>query len=485
MIDDSLWQGIASALPSYLDRQRWYADKLRPIAAVRLIDAAQIDRPPGRIILCLIGLDYEAGESRRYFVPVTVHPDPTPEHHTITRIETARQEVWIQDAIPDDLFRSFLLGAGRGATYRGDHGVFVFDPWIVDGAPFTIDPTTRSAATTLEQSNSSIAYGQQAMAKVYRRLEVGQNVEIDMNRYLASEAGFPSVPKLIGAATYAGDDGNVPLALVQQHVGDHQDCWTALTDLLRHRDPSALDLVRNLGGITGRMHVALAAAPAQSPLHPESISTADIDQWSRQFLISARDTDWITGERIDALPDRSQQAARAFLDAHPNWDETAGGFQELAGLYKTRVHGDYHLGQVLVTSDGRVLVVDFEGEPQRPAAEREAKYSPLKDVAGMLRSLNYATSVVSSTPDAEIQGLTHWLQEWESDARTCFLDAYRNEIRSAAVPIAPSGDRAFDQVASVMEADKALYEVRYELNSRPDWAWLPLECLSRTGSLDD
>ncbi len=145
------------------------------------------------------------------------------------------------------------------------------------------------------------------------------------------------------------------------------------------------------------------------------------------------------------------------------------------GCYKTRVHGDYHLGQILVTKDGRLLVVDFEGEPHRPAHEREAKYSPLRDVAGMLRSLNYATGVVASSydsqPDAASRG---WLEAWERDARARFLSAYRKAIVASPVPIAPEDDEAFSKAVAALETDKALYEVRYELSSRPDWAWLPL-----------
>ncbi len=178
------------------------------------------------------------------------------------------------------------------------------------------------------------------------------------------------------------------------------------------------------------------------------------------------------------LPDRSQTAAREYLDSPRDWNDRALGFDLLAGTSKTRVHGDYHLGQVLVTKDGRLLVVDFEGEPQRPAIEREAKYSPLKDVAAMLRSLNYATGMVASTLDVQTMAASRrWLDRWERDARDRFLLAYRTAIATSAVPIAPQDDDSFAKVISALETDKAFYEVRYELSSRPDWAWLPLDSL--------
>jgi maltose alpha-D-glucosyltransferase/alpha-amylase len=478
VIDEELWRAIASGLPSYLDRQRWYADKLRPISSLSTIDCASVHPVGGRILLCLVRIDYEIGDSRRYFVPMTVHAAPTPERFTITDVDQDGVRWWIQDALPDALFRDFLVEAGRGLTLDGIHGVFDFEPWMLDGAPFELEPATQSAATALEQSNSSIAYGLQAMAKIYRRLEIGQNIEVDMNRYLTTEAGFGAIPKLISAAAYRGSDGGIPLILVQQHVGDHRDCWTALTEQLRHRASGSLDFAEALGRVTGEMHVALAAAPANSRLAPERITPADVQRWEAQFRGSAQETDWITGERLTALPDRSQAAAHEYLGRTRDWNDRASWFDLLGGLYKTRVHGDYHLGQVLVTKDGRLLVVDFEGEPQRPAHEREAKYSPLKDVAGMLRSLNYATGVVASSLDVEAVAESRaWLEHWERDARARFLGAYRASIASAPVPIAPTNDQDFARALSVMELDKAFYEVRYELSSRPDWAWLPLDSL--------
>lgn len=478
MIDDQLWQAIAEGLPPYFDRQRWYADKLRPILSLTVVDVATVDSHAGRILICIIGINYEIGEPRRYFVPMTVHPEPTPERFTIAMVDDSANRQWVQDALPDVLFRDFLADAGRGTALVGLHGFFEFEPWMLDGAQFQLEPATASAATAMEQSNSSIAYGTQVMAKIYRRLEMGQNIEVDMNRYLTSEAGFDSVPKLVGAATYVGPGGVIPLALVQQHAGDHRDCWTELTEQLRHRATSSMDLVEALGTETGNMHVALAAAPEMSPLAPELISDAGIQRWKAQFLSSAKETDGVVGERLLLLPDRSRNAAREYLERSHGWTERGSSFDLLAGLFKTRVHGDYHLGQVLVTRTGRLYIVDFEGEPQRPAHEREAKYSPLKDVAGMLRSLNYATGVVASSMDVEaIAESRSWLEHWERDARVRFLEAYRAAIADARVPIVPTDEDSFARLVAVLEADKAFYEVRYEISSRPDWAWLPLNSL--------
>ena len=479
MIDEALWQTILAELPAFLERQRWYADKSRPIRTLGLLDDVIIETPAGSIVLALVTIHYQDGDQRTYFVPLTVHSESTPERLTIASLQHGHERVWVQDAPSDQIFRDYLLEAGRGQRLSGQQGHFEFEPWQLDGAPFRPDPATQSAAVALEQSNSSITYGKQAIAKLYRRLEPGQNIEVEMNRYLAAEAHLRAVPKLIGCIVYEGETGTIPLALVQQHAGDHRDCWNAMTDALRRGDRSSLDLAERLGTATGEMHVALAAAPSTSPLAPERITSADVEGWKSLFLRSGEETNRLILDRLPSLPPRSAAAAREFLATHHNWTTPALDFDLLQGLYRTRVHGDYHLGQVLLTDDGRLMIVDFEGEPQRPAHERAAKYSPLRDVAGMLRSLTYARGFVDAPPsDPTGSNESDWFTHWEQEARHRFLHSYRATIASSAVPIAPDDDQAFARALSVLEVDKALYEIRYELNSRPDWAWLPLESLT-------
>ncbi len=478
MIDQALWQTIAAELPAYLERQRWYGDKTRSIRDLELIDAATIDVEGERIVLAIIGIAYAEGDDRRYFVPLTLHSTPSPERSTIAIHTQSGASLWVQDAPADMAFRNFLADAGRGIAVPGQHGIFDFEPWQLDDMPFHLDSATQSAPSALEQSNSSIAYGMQAMAKLYRRIEPGQNIEVDMNRFLALVAHLKAVPGLIGCATYRGSVGTLPLVLVQQHAGEHRDCWTVLTEMLRQGDPTSLDLVAGLGRVTGEMHVALSGASVASPLAPEPITRDDIGIWKRSFLAAADSTDRLVRDRASELNRRSSAAARNHLATARDWTTEAEAFDLLEGLYKTRVHGDYHLGQVLYTADQRLLIIDFEGEPQRSGHERAAKYSPLRDVAGMLRSLTYARGFAEPVHGGSA-GLADrsWLEEWEQDARARFLDAYRSVTSAAAVPIRPAQSNDFARALAVLETEKALYEIRYELNSRPDWAWLPLESL--------
>lgn len=478
MIDDALWQTIAAELPAYLERQRWYGDKTRTIRDLELIDAATVDFETERIALAIIGIAYSEGDDRRYFVPLTLRSTPSPERSTIAIHQQEDANLWIQDAPADAAFRDFLADAGRGIAIPGQRGVFEFEPWQLDDTPFHLDPATQSAPSTVEQSNSSIAYGMQAMAKLYRRIEPGQNIEVDMNRFLASVAHLKAVPGLIGCASYRGSVGTMPLVLVQQHVGEHHDCWSVLTDMLQQADAGSLALVEQLGRVTGEMHVALAGAPPPSALAPEIITRNDTAAWRRAFLTSAEATDQLVRDRASALSRRAAAAADTYHAQSRNWAGRAEDFDLLEGLYKTRIHGDYHLGQVLYTADRRLLVIDFEGEPQRPVHERAAKYSPLRDVAGMLRSLTYARGFAEPAPGGSSDAVDRsWLEQWEQEARTRFVDAYRAVTSAAAAPIIPGDADAFGRALAVLETDKALYEIRYELNSRPDWAWLPLESL--------
>jgi maltokinase len=268
-----------------------------------------------------------------------------------------------------------------------------------------------------EQSNSSFLAGGSLVLKVFRRPQDGPHPELEVNRHLAA-AGFRHVPPLYGWVEHEGR----AVALLQGFVPNAGDGWT--WTLAHFRDPDYLAAVRLLGRVTAEMHAALARMEP-----PEPISAADARAW--------------TGA-VEAALDAFPQLPRGGLRAR------AAGFAELVGSPKVRVHGDYHLGQVLRTAD-RFVVLDFEGEPARPTAQRRAKASPLKDVAGMLRSFAYARHATGA--DAG----------WEERARRAFLDGYGGGFDPRAL--------------AALELEKALYELRYELAHRPEWARVPLAYL--------
>jgi len=249
-----------------------------------------------------------------------------------------------------------------------------------------------------------------------------------------------------------------------------------------------IDALRRLGERTGELHRALAADPADPDFAPESISAADATAWEADTLtaLAAVANDFQRQSR--ELPPTVQDVVARFLEAEPALRLRAAGFRTLVGLPKTRVHGDYHLGQTLRTVRDDWTILDFEGEPARPIAERRAKTSPLKDVAGMLRSFGYARGVArrdaAVTADLAAGG-TAVLADWEIEARAAFLDGYRSGIAGAPA-LVPTDPAAFAAALAAWELDKALYEVHYEHSNRPDWLDLPLAALlaDPTGSAD-
>jgi maltose alpha-D-glucosyltransferase/alpha-amylase len=276
---------------------------------------------------------------------------------------------------------------------------------------------------------------------------------------------------------YAGAGEPATLAVLQEFVPNTGDGWTHVVSTLagrgaaieQHPDP-LLDHVGRLGAITGRLHAALASDDRDPDFRPEPIDRGDVERWSGEI-----------GREL-AAPELQAALAHGSLD-EPGAGalaRTLAGLDVLAGAtVKTRVHGDYHLGQVLRTPDGFVII-DFEGEPARPLSERRRKQSPLRDVAGMLRSLDYAAhSVAFGRPEAERAAALAALGTWESRAREAFLAGYHDAVAESRVVLAPTPVPALRDACAPFELQKAAYEFRYERDNRPDWVAIPLAGIRR------
>jgi trehalose synthase-fused probable maltokinase len=290
--------------------------------------------------------------------------------------------------------------------------------------------------------------------KIYRLLETGTNPEVEMNAFLA-DAGFRWVPRLAGHAAWRPRNGApAAAAMLQELVPARGDAWTWLLASLDSPPQGPLEAlagVAQIGGITAELHAALASRP-ELPDFPARGATADE---LRAWRAGAQ-------QQLDAAIASVEGEERSRLEAVADpIGERFAAIEEAAGPELSRVHGDYHLGQLLRIEDG-FMVIDFEGEPSRPMAERRLPASPLRDVAGMLRSLEYAARTAERDGSP---GLAH--EEWLANARSTFLAAYGGEAL------------AHGELLTALEAEKACYEVRYEANYRPDWTWLPIEALER------
>lgn len=312
----------------------------------------------------------------------------------------------------------------------------------------------------VEQSNSSVVLDERHVLKLYRRLEAGPNPELELLRILG-EAGFENAPRLTGSLEHRGDPLAVSLAVVTAFVAAVGGGWELTVGALASGDPDWLPRrAHRLGEVTGAMHAALAAtddvrfAPEQPSAEAVGLLAATVDEDVSRL---SADVPGLAGTplalRLEAVRDLVHDL----------------GHVGPPGLM-TRVHGDYHLGQVLWTEAGDWVAIDFEGEPGRSLAERRRRTSALRDVAGMLRSFAYAASGVELLHGVEAP------EGWEWSCRAAFLDGWRSTVDPRLLPESEAG---FDRLLELFELQKLLYELRYELGNRPDWVAIPAGGLER------
>ena len=428
-------QRLASAFtPEWLAAQRWYRGKSRQLTSVELLDAGRIGESAGWLVV-LEATDDAVGRAR-YLVPVALDGDRFRE-------PLDGEGVW----------RELALLMLDGGELAGASGRWLFTP--TGAASHLRGPTASLAERRLgvQQSNTSVALGEDLMLKVYRLVEPGANPEVETNAFL-TEVGFREAPALVGSATYLLDGEPHSAAMLQELVHSAGDAWSWVLDRLASEPDGPADAIRgiaNIGRLTAGMHAALASRP-ESPGFPSRLASGDeLVAWAasaeRQLSAALAVVDDATKRRLAALEPR----IRAGL----------GATAEAGAVRVSRIHGDYHLGQLLRTQGG-FTVIDFEGEPARTLAERRAPASPLRDLAGMLRSLDYAAhaAVGESSPSGG-------QSEWVGAAQAAFLDGYGG-VRQEEAPL-----------LAAFELEKACYEVVYEANNRPAWTWLPLGALER------
>jgi maltose alpha-D-glucosyltransferase/alpha-amylase len=457
-----------SELAQFLIRQRWFAAKTHGIDAVRVEDWAVLE-PEAPFLLLLLDVDHD-----RYYLPITVSA-AAPAGAAVAR----KGDDAVVDAHDDPRFARHVLAAiagGRSLATRA--GLVRFLP--TPGWPFPSDPGALAARRlTGEQSNTSLILGRSLVLKSLRRPQPGTNPDVEIARFLAARTRFRQVPHLAGDAEYVGPDGRAAsLALLQEFVDNTGDGWRYLTTALEQRaealdagpDP-LLDDLRRLGEVTAGLHVALASDPDDPDFRPEPVTQADVLRWTADITrdLQSPALAGLLATHAAAGGDPARSVARALAALEPLATATV----------RIRGHGDYHLGQVLKTADDFVII-DFEGEPARPLVERRAKHSPLRDVAGMLRSLDYAAHAVAfGRPEADRANAIARLLRWEQRARRAFLDGYRTIAATSPVPLVPVSDAALEGACAAFELEKACYELRYELDNRPDWAPIPLAGIAR------
>jgi maltose alpha-D-glucosyltransferase / alpha-amylase len=505
---------LVGGLPGdWLRAQRWFRGKAREVVRVEHVDSAVLrpERAP-TVLLSVTRVCYDAGDPELYLIPVSLRPAGEREQDTVPVHVHAPQvgEVLLYDALCDrriagslvDMMASQQNLRGGGGRFEG-HRTGTVD---LDDLPR--GPVREVGA---EQSNTSLVLADRLILKVFRRLEAGVNPDLEMTRFLSERAGFDAVPELAGWIGYRDEkEREHSVAGLFRFVPNTGDAWSvALRALDRYlsaasrsaADPdtvSGREAVRRMAGeffpaigrlaeTTGEMHLALAspAAAENAAFAPEGVGADDVQRWIEGFRATVDSVLGDLGRRLDAIPGAFSAAVREPLgELVRGAADVRHRGEELAllsgGTVRTRIHGDYHLGQVIRAERAQPrewYVLDFEGEPARPLEERRAKHSPLRDVAGMLRSFNYAVRVALQayrTDDYRTRiALERWAHAWEGEARAIFVEGYLRTVGSSR--IVPREREAFDRVLAVFELEKAVYELGYEMNNRPQWLWVPLE----------
>jgi trehalose synthase-fused probable maltokinase len=423
----------ADALADWVVEQRWFASKAREVN-VGLVEVLVLNEDPP-LGLALVEARFAAGTHDLYQLLVGAGDlealTTTGSAQALARLLTTERRV------------------------QGEHGTIAFH-WSGERLP-----AESIRLMGAEQSNSSIVIDESAVLKVFRRLEAGDNPELEMVRFL-SERGFENVPALRGWYALEGELLDATLGVAQELVHDGRDGWDMVLDMLSEDPDRALEDLGELGAVIGRMHTVLGSDITDPDFSPDdpgeeglALLTATIDEEIERVFVELPDDQ----EAVEPIFGRGEEVRdRLQLMSHV-----------VAGGKLIRHHGDLHLGQTLRTPD-RWVILDFEGEPARPLIERRRKRSPLRDVAGMLRSFAYAASASRILRGAVVP------ETWEATARERFLDGYVTEVDAGLLPASEAGVR---QLLSIFELEKAVYELRYELNNRPDWVAIPVAGIAR------
>jgi maltose alpha-D-glucosyltransferase / alpha-amylase len=545
---DELFEGkpvgkLESALPAFLKRHRWFAGKARPIQRTKLLDVvtvhdvpevtSEVARPsqpstknlPATRLL-FVRVEYVEGEPETYVIPVVFAQNDQEQNllgdHPkagiieIVKSETNERATLCDSSYETELWALLYHSVAEGSKIPGEHG---------EVKPFRMETFARlsenlALETTVhggEQSNTSAILGRQLILKLFRRIDKGENPDLEIGRYLTEQTQLTSVPQLAGGLEYQSKNaGNFTLALLHEFVPNEGDAWVYTLDelgryleriesevtgsppaellpagslaelaegdippLARQVIGSYLESTEILGRRTAELHLALAAGTEEA-FAPEPFSKLYQRSLYQSMRAQARRILGVLRKQSKNLPESAAPLAKELLDREENLLER---YRDLAEqpikAQRTRTHGDLHLGQVLFTGKDFVII-DFEGEPDRPIGERRIKNSPLKDVAGMIRSFHYAShsairgATRHSLPSSDLEdGLVSWLTVWSLWCSASFLKAYREEASKGS--FLPQQQGKLDTLLNAYLLEKAVYELGYELNNRPDWVQIPLE----------
>jgi trehalose synthase-fused probable maltokinase len=481
-----------------LETRRWFAAKSGRPRAARVAAVIPVELAEGRFVITRVAVTDAAGGESQYQLPLAA--------------DGAGRLI---DAVEDPTFLDGLVSlCGRGARFEHEG-----ESWIVEPAgntPLVLPPDAKVSVLSVEQSNTSLRVGDAAILKLFRRLQPGVNPDVEITDFLTRRHSFPHAAVLLAVLRFEGRDGNTVAGMMQELVPEAQDGWRYALECAAgyfraggkepgagsSREKPVIDVVgkesrqppfvtdaARLGEVTRELHEVLASDHDDEGFAPEPATGEDVAAWGsnvRRQIEGALDLlERAAGGK--SIPAERSGEVTALLRRREHYltrvEEMVESIGDDAG-FLIRHHGDYHLGQVLRSSSGEFIVIDFEGEPSRPMDERRSKHSALRDVAGMLRSFSYAAATLAISEGSGLDPRTREIVagRWERACRVAFVDAYlaagsaEEEDEAGLLPEDPDNVR---RMIDLFETEKVFYELAYELGNRPSWVWIPLRGISQ------
>ena len=502
---------LQDVMPKRLPQQRWYRAKDQKLRSVSLAAQAELHSEGQSWLLALFETKFVGEQkSQHYFLPLAVDwkqvrlQPPAVQAQAIAKARRGPREGTLYDAIGDDRFILDIVSRVRkNESVSFGEATLRFRPTSAfDSLVAPEQPSVRRIGA--EQSNSSVLVEEYLVLKLYRRVETGVQPEIEMGRYLTEVAHFPNAPALLGSVEVEYSPRRcAAIAVMHAFVRNQGDGWSfTLNYLDRYLDEAALvapsqraavpeqvavpepevahavylNQMQQLGRRTAELHRALCPDEAEAAFRPEPVGAADVNAWVKRVRGEAKSALASLRRAQRTLAPAAAEIAEKLLGSQADVLARIGAdIPQSLNAMKIRIHGDYHLGQVMVAQND-FYIIDFEGEPRRPLAERREKDMGLRDVAGMVRSFDYAAraaleQVVQAQPDraAELERLVN---TWRDLSAARFLQGYMETI--AGSPAHPSDPAAADALLRLFVLEKALYEIQYELANRPAWVPIPL-----------
>ena len=494
LADGAFKKKFCKALESFMPTKRWYSAKDDTIKAVGIEAVAPID---GKTTFAVVKVELNGGDAPMFVIPLRAafgeRAKAVDEKAVICSIENgvvfdAAGESDFSAGVLDLMAKDAAVDVGNGLTFKASataKGKALIES--VAGLP--------QKMMGVEQSNTSLIVGKKIMLKIYRRVAYGENPEIVTSSFLTETAGFENTPAYLGKAELTSADGKIlGVGILQAFVANDGDGWGYTMKYLQSvfakvKSGEAVDhadylkTAALLGRRTAEMHKAFAKG-TDKVFAPAPVSPADLTDWTAQVVAQADRTIAVAKANVAPLTGDMRRKVETLIARRDAIVERIKALVPAnVKCMKTRFHGDYHLGQVVV-ANGDFFLLDFEGEPLRPIAERQIKHCVLKDVAGMVRSFDYAAfgSVLMFVDEADRPQMLPVAAEWQKQATEAFLNGYfQNMAGCASLP-----DNAEDtqKLLDLFVLEKALYEVIYEVANRPDWLAIPMNGLSRLIDLD-